>query len=131
MEKSDAVGFASLDKIQVSVEGEQLDDLTATGVSFMRVKGKFLYAYVFSKYENPKDLEWVRATSSRWVDQILSTNLAQGRPTQTAIRSSKSSGFDWNRVIAKGIVGAIIGGFLALIVGAIYGLKRLFGKRKS
>lgn len=131
MEKADAVGFGILGKVQASAQGEQLDNLVAGALSLMRVKGKVLFAYVYGNYETPKDLEWVRATSSTWVDQILMANRAQGPSTQTAAENSKASGFDWNRVIEKGIAGAIVGALLALILGSIQGLKRFFWKRKS
>lgn len=131
LDRNDAIGFASLAKYRVSAEGEHLDYLVAGGTSFMRVKGKILYAYVYSNYQSQSDLEWVRITSRRWIDQILSANIAQGSLTQPAYRSASASGFDWHRVIEKGIVGAIVGGLLALIVGVIKGSKRMTGRKKS
>jgi hypothetical protein len=77
IEQNDAVGIAFLVKSQVSVEGQQIDVLMASGMSYIRVKGKILFAYVHSNYETQNNLEWVRTTSRKWVDQILATNVEQ------------------------------------------------------
>lgn len=122
IERNDTVGFASLTKCQVSAEGQQIDYLMASGISYIRVKGKILYAYVYGIYENQNDLEWVRTTSRKWVDQILTINVEQA-----AQQSENASGFDWEKVIAAGIVG----GLFALIAGGIQWLKKLIGRKKD
>jgi len=131
MEKSDAAGFASFGKIQGDADGQQLDSLLVSGISYVRVKGKLLYAYVYGKYETPKDLDWVRTTSTNWVDQILAANIGQGSSTKADYRSTSASGFDWDKVFEKGITAAIAGVFIGLIGVAIVATKRLFGKKKE
>lgn len=104
MEKTDAVGFAVLQKNRVSANG-QLDYLTVGGAAIMRVKGKILRAHVNSDYKSPKDAEWARSTLSTWVDQILATNLSQEQPTQTPTPSFSITRSDWNSVIEEAIKG--------------------------
>jgi hypothetical protein len=84
IETNEASGFASLAKYQVSSDAQQLDYLMATGTSLIWVKGKILYAYVYGSYDTPKDLDWVRATSCSWIDQILMANIEKGHLTASA-----------------------------------------------
>ena len=119
MEKSDAVGFAMLAKCHGAAEGQQVDLLMAGGTSLVRVNGKILYAYVYSRYETQKDLDWVRATSSSWADQLLTAQVAQGTSTGAEHRSTSASGFGWDEVVEKAIGAGIVGGIAGLIIGAI------------
>lgn len=73
-EQSNAVGFASLAKMEVEVEGEKFDEVVAGGMSFLLARGKLLYAYVYSTYETQDDVNWVRTKSKEWVNSILTRN---------------------------------------------------------
>lgn len=133
MEKTNAVGFAVLQKYRVSANG-QLDYLTVGGASIMRVKGKILRAYVNSNYESPKDAEWVRSTLSTWVDQILATNMSQERSSQTSTPSFLITRSDWNSVTEEAIKGGkgiiVLGLLVGLIAIIVSALKKLFRKKE-
>ncbi len=131
MEENDAVGFAVLSKVQVSVEGEKLDHLIVSGVAIIRAKGKILYAYIYSNYQTQEDLEWIRNTLRRWVDKILISNISQGSSMQTNSGSMNASSFNWDIAIGKLIFGVIVGGLLGLVSFIILGLKRLVRGKKS
>lgn len=133
MEKTDAVGFAVLQKNRVSANG-QLDYLTVSGAAIMRMNGKILRAHVNGDYETPKDIEWVRSTLNAWVGQILATNLSPEASSQTPTRNFSITGSDWTSVIEKAIEGGkgvIVLGLLAgLVILIVSALKRLFWKKK-
>ena len=42
--------------------------------TLMLVRGKALSLSIFSRYENAADLDWIRATTSRWVDELQRLN---------------------------------------------------------
>ena len=129
-EQSNAIGFASLVKYQAEAEGEKLDYVVAGGTSFIRVKQKVLYAYVYGTYENQDDLNWVRSKSREWVNSLLTFNNTSTTSSGSTYRSSSSSEIG-DKLISKGISGAIGGILIALLIGVFQGAKRLFKKRKD
>ncbi len=42
--------------------------------TMMLVRGKALNLAVFSAYDSPTDLEWVRAVTARWIDDLRRLN---------------------------------------------------------
>ena len=42
--------------------------------TYMRIRGKALHLGVFSVYEGPADLDWLRAMTVRWVDDLRRLN---------------------------------------------------------
>lgn len=128
-EQSNAIGFTSLVKYQAEAEGEKLDYVVAGGTSFIRVKQKVLYAYVYGTYENQDDLNWVRSKSREWVNSLLTFNNTSTTTSGSTYRSSSSEIGD--KVISKGIGGAIGGLLIVSLIGVFQGAKRLFKKRKD
>jgi len=47
--------------------------LTFTTTIFL-VRGKAIQLAVYSLYESPADVEWLKATTQRWVDELLRLN---------------------------------------------------------
>jgi hypothetical protein len=43
-------------------------------ITLMLVRGKALNLSVFSRYEGAPDVEWIRATTSRWIDELQRLN---------------------------------------------------------
>jgi len=132
LDRNDAFGFAILTKSQVLAEGQQLDCVRICGICLVRVKGKLLYVY--AHYEGPNDLGQVRATATRWVEQILANNMTQGSPVQTGPRNKGNSTSAWDRIIEKGLAGAIVGGILSLLasmVGIVIGVMRRRSAKKK
>ena len=129
-EQSNAIGFASMVKYQAEAEGEKLDYVVAGGTSFIRVKQKVLYAYVYGTYENQDDLNWVRSKSREWVDSLLTFNNTSTTSSGSTYRSLSSSEIG-DKVISKGKGGAIGGILIASLIGVFQGAKRLFKKRKD
>lgn len=125
LNNSDAIGFASLARVRVSANGKQVDDVIASGVSFIRVKGKLLFAYVYGKYDDQQDVEWVRTTSINWLAHLSSSNASQATTQTTQYSASTISNIDWDRVFLKGIGGALMGG----LVGLAWGVSRFLRKR--
>jgi len=95
---SDGQGKASLEEGVV----------TAT---FVHLQGKVLFLYAAADKDG---LEWSQSQSKKWADVIIAANPS---PEDIAARERGPSqfGFDWGRVLQKGVIGAIIGGIIGLI----------------
>lgn len=136
LDKPGAVGLAYLVKNNVEVEGEQLDYVVAGAGSLLLIRGRVLYAYVFSRYQTQNDINWVRSKSKEWVDSLLTSNISS--TYNSGNRTSLRSGIDWDRVARKAIDGAITGairgaivaGFMAFIIALFQGAKRIFKKKE-
>jgi len=48
--------------------------------TLMLVRGKALNLAVYSGYDSAADVEWIRAITARWIDEIQRLNGALGRP---------------------------------------------------
>lgn len=128
LEQSNAVGFAMLAKYQVSAEGEKFDHVVVSGTSFIRVKQKVLYAYVYSTYESQEDLRWTQLVSRKWVNNILESNKNSSIVGQSH-SSSTETGIDMDSLLNKAISGAIAGGLIAVLIGIFQWAKKL--RRKN
>jgi hypothetical protein len=91
--------------------------VTAT---FVYLQGKILFLYANGE---KSDLDWSRSESQKWANTVIAANPSTG---EIAVRENKpsASGLDWNKVFAKTITGAAIGG----IIGAV---GYIFRKKKS
>jgi len=82
--------------------------VTAT---FLHVRGKVLFLYVNG---SEKDLEWTRATARSWAAAVIAANPSDARTL--AEENRRSRGFDWSRVGRSALIGAGIGGVIAVIL---------------
>ena len=85
--------------------------------TFLNTSGRILFLY---SYGAKDDLAWTRESSQAWHTAILSRNSPP--PQNTA-----KTGFDWGQVAGKALVGAIIGGVIALLGGIISKKKKKEG----
>lgn len=90
-ESSDAIGHGTLKTVQ-RYEGETpLGETVAGSMSFVRAADKLIYVHVYSVYRDSADLQWVRAASSFWINDILAANsvspVLEGPDTTAAARS--------------------------------------------
>ncbi len=129
LEQPNAFGFTNLMKYRVATEGEELDSIVAVGSSFILTRGKMLFTYVYSVYETQDDVDWVRSKSKEWVNSLLVSN--ETATSDSVQRSSPITGIDWERIVGKGIVAAVVGGLLALIIGLFRRMKSSFKKDKN
>lgn len=81
LDKTDAIGFTILGKIETEVDGQTAERSIAVTSVAVRVSQKVIYAFVGAKYKNQDDLNWVRTTATAWVDQILAENPSIHIPT--------------------------------------------------
>jgi len=49
---------------------DKFDYIMAGGVSFVLARGKLLYVYVYSLYENQNDIDWVKSKSRELIDTL-------------------------------------------------------------
>jgi len=72
--KEEAIGVTTLTRYETNIGGHIETFVMVGGVNIIYLKGKILYAYVYSTFNSRKDIEWNRAISKYWVDAILSAN---------------------------------------------------------
>jgi len=74
VEQSDAYGFGNLMRYKVSLGEKEIEYDMVTGISFLRVKSRVLFAYVYCLYESEKDINWAKSKSIEWIDSMLKLN---------------------------------------------------------
>lgn len=92
-------------------EGARVSEVLSATTLVLHVKAKVLFLYI---YGQESDLEWTRDTASK-----LSAAIVQANPLsdseRLAVARSESRAIDWNAVIQKAAIGAVIGGIFGLI----------------
>lgn len=117
-ETDNAYAYSAYINYGASVNGSKENVIISTTVTYVNVSGKILFLYC---YGSQKDLEWTRNTSKAWTANIIDSN------PPSPSRLSSNSGIRWDKVLAKVIVGAIVGSLIALI----YGVFARFKKKKA
>jgi hypothetical protein len=121
LDRPNVVGSAIFSKIQVSAAGSHRDELLVGAFSLMRVRERILFAYVYGRYGSQEDLEWVRSTSTAWVEQILHSNVSQApvwplgarRDVLGQATPGQSIG---SRLFSVAMQGAVSGGAIGLLL---------------
>jgi hypothetical protein len=73
-ENEDAIGVTILTRYEINI-GDQIENyVIVAGVNLIYLKGKMIYAYVYSVFNSKGDIEWNRSTSENWANSILSVN---------------------------------------------------------
>ena len=116
-EAENALAFSMYINYGVSAGNENIEEVASATTTFVNASGAVLFLYGFA----PKDeLDWTRSASTSWAESVMASN---SQPPA----KSPGRGIEWNKVIEKGLVGAIIGGLFALLVGAASFFKRKKG----
>lgn len=116
-ESDNALAYSMYIAYGISAEGTKDESIVSATVTFVNVSGKVLFLYCYGPQD---ELEWTRSASKYWAEKTMDSN------TQPPTRSSGGRRMEWNKIIEKGIGGAVIGGLIALILGAL----SLFRKKK-
>jgi hypothetical protein len=101
----------------VTANNESEDVIVAATATFLNTSGVVLFLY---SYASQDDLEWTRNASKDWAESVMSSN---SQPPA----KSPGRGIDWNKVMEKGLVGAVVGGLFALLASAASLFKRKKG----
>jgi hypothetical protein len=110
-EAENALAYSMYINYGVSDEEEHFEEIISATTTFLNASGSVLFLYGYA----PKDdLQWTRDSSMKWAESVVASN------SQPPANSPDGRGFDW----AKGSVGAIVGGLLALIASAVAILRR-------
>lgn len=117
-EADNALAYSMYINYGVSAEGTKEELIVSATTTFVNVSGKVLFLYCYGPQD---ELEWTRNASKSWAENVMISNI------QPPTRSSDGRGMDWNKVFERGILGAIIGGLIALIFGVL----SIFKKRKK
>lgn len=128
LDQPNAVAFTSLVKYQGNLEGESFDYIMAGSTMLMKVKRRLLYVYVYSQYETQADVDWVESRTSELANLLLTANHA-GAESDDDFDDSFFSAIDFGSVVNSSIIGAVVGGFVALMFVLFGGSKRRAEKR--
>ena len=116
-EAENALAYSMYINYGVSAGNENIEEVASATTTFVNASGAVLFLYGFA----PKDeLDWTRSASTSWAESVMASN---SQPPA----KSPGRGVEWNKVIEKGLVGAIIGGLFALLVGVASFFKRKKG----
>ena len=116
-EAENALAFSMYINYGISAGNENIEEIVSATSTFLNASGTVLFLYGYA----PKDeLDWTRSASMSWAESVMASN------SQPPARSP-GRGIDWNKVIEKGLVGAIVGGLVALLAGAASFFKRKKG----
>jgi len=97
---------------------ENEDEIVAGTATFLNASGVVLFLY---GYAPENELQWTRDASMNWAENVMASN------SQPPAKSPRGAGFDKDKAMEKGIIGAITGGLAALLIGIIVALKRKKG----
>jgi hypothetical protein len=128
LDQPNAVAFTSLVKYQGSLEGESFDYVMAGSTTLMKVKRRLLYIYVYSQYEAQADVDWVESRTTELANLILTANHATAE-ADDGFGDAFLSAINFGSVVNSSIIGAIVGGFVALMFVLFGGSKRRAAKR--
>ena len=117
-EAENALAYSMYINFGVTAGAEKKEAISAVTLTFLNASGVVLFLYGGAPQD---ELEWTRSAPMSWAESVMTSN------SQPPARSPGSRGLDWNRIMEKGLVGAIIGGLIALIAGAL----SLFKKKKG
>ena len=118
-ETDNAFAYSMYINYGATVEGSKEDFIVSATATFVNGAGKILFLYCYGPQE---ELEWTRSASKAWAGMVMASN------AQPPSHSSGSRGIDWNKVLEKGIVGAIVGGLIALVLGVFSRFKKKANK---
>jgi hypothetical protein len=69
-----SIGVTTLTRYNVAVEGSNESFVMVGGTNIIHVQDTLLYAYVFSTYNSQADIDWNRAISRKWAEDIVRMN---------------------------------------------------------
>ena len=70
----DYIASALLAKMKVAVGEKHVEIVMVSASSFVRVKNKMIFAWVYSKHDSQEDIDWVRVAAKDWIQEILLAN---------------------------------------------------------
>jgi len=70
------IASAMLTKMKGAVGEETMEVIMVSVSSFIRVKNKLIFGWLYSKYESQHDIDWIRAATKDWIKEILAANRA-------------------------------------------------------
>ncbi len=68
--KPDASGYGEILPIKFNDASKKV----AVGVTFLRVRQRILFLYLYTLYTDEDSVKWVRTTSEQWADAVLAAN---------------------------------------------------------
>lgn len=117
-EAENALAYSMYINFGVTAGEEKTEEIVSGTATFLNASGAVLFLYGYGAKD---ELEWTREASTKWAESVMASN------SQPPAKSRNGSGFDWSEVMEKGLIGAITGGFIALIIGVISKSKRKKG----
>jgi hypothetical protein len=96
----------------------------ANATMAMLVGDKLVFAYVYSTFDTPEDLEWLHITAKGWAASILAANA-----TIPAGEASGGGDSIWARALERGAMAAIPGAIIGGVIGLLFAVFRR--KKKS
>jgi hypothetical protein len=93
-------------------DSQQGEDLIGAA-TLVLVNYQAVYLYSYAHYTGDADRHWAEQAVSRWADALRAAN-----PDDPAMASKVvpfGNGFDWNTLLQRAFIGAVIGGLIGLV----------------
>ena len=117
-ESENAFSYSTFINYGVTAGDKRQEAIVAATSTFLNASGVVLFLYAYGSKE---DLEWTRTASRSWAERVMEEN---SPPPE---ESPRSGGIDWDKVMEKGLIGAILGALFALIMGGLWRFKKKKG----
>ena len=76
-EGDDYIASALLAKMKATVGEDNVEFVMVSVSGFVKVKNKLIFAWLYSKHDSQRDIDWVRAVAKDWIQEILSANQSE------------------------------------------------------
>lgn len=112
LDTTNSMAYSMYLTVGVSTNGEKTsNDVIAATMLALHVKDKVLFLYI---YGSESDLDWTREFASIWAAEIVTANPMSVEVKQ-AVERPRSRGINWDEVLEKAAVGALIGGVIGIL----------------
>ena len=89
--------------------------------SVVYIGNKAFFVFVYNHYNNQKDINWVRQTARKWVQNILSSSKIVKIPEKQP--SLQGRGL-WDGAAEKGLMGGLVGGLFGMLFFFLFRRKK-------
>ena len=112
LDSANTLAYSMYLTVGVSTNGEKISNgVIAATVLALHVKDKVLFLYI---YGPDTDIDWTREFASIWAAEIVAANPLSVEE-KLAVEQPRSRQTNWDKVLKKAAVGALIGGVAGIL----------------
>jgi len=70
------IASALVTKVKAVAGGETMEVIMASASSFILIKNRLIFGWLYSKYDSQQDIDWIRTATKDWIKEIIAANRA-------------------------------------------------------